>query len=159
MNSSYVYKEDVEKLDIKQIPKEHRDEFADIPVEKWMEHWELNYKYSPMNYIINHGGLKFFEDGMEIPENYSKRLVHTYSKEGDQFRDIVTDYLGNKCVVEEFCYIHLEPTTFSASIGSDFKMFILENIMGAELDGTRVRRTKRPELAITIMERELINHE
>lgn len=159
MNSSYVYKEDVEKLDIKQIPKEHRDEFADIPIEKWMEHWELNYKYSPMNYIINHGGLKFFEDGMEIPENYSKRLVHTYSKEGDQFRDIVTDYLGNKCVVEEFCYIHLEPTTFSASIGSDFKMFILENIMGAELDGTRVHRTKRPELAITIMERELINRE
>lgn len=154
LNTSYVYKEDVESFDLKQIPPEHRDEFNDIPKDKWIEHWELNYKYSPMSYIIEHGGLSYFEDGMHIPKEYSKRLVHTYSKAGDYFNTMLTDYEGVTARVEEFCYINLERTTFDISIGHDFKIFLLECLLGCSVSDERIYRSKRPELVINPLEQE-----
>lgn len=144
LNTKYVYKEDVDSKDINKIPKKFRQEFEDIPISEWEKYWNLTYKYSPMNFIIEHGGIDYFQDEMFIPEEYSKRLVHTYSKAGDYLNMVVTDYCGIRKRVEEFCYINLEPTDFKFSLIDDFIKFI----RGIPTASKNYKRVVRKELAV-----------
>ena len=130
LNNKYEYEDDYEKECIKNnIPYSHED-------------WLKKYEYTPTAYILSHGGLDFFTDEMVIPPEYSKRLVHTYIP--DYYTMELTDYTGKVSTVEEFCYIHLEPTSFSLSFTHDFIVFLLD----IDCDYICERRSKRLELMI-----------
>lgn len=61
---------------------------------------------------------ELFEDGLNVPEEYSGRLVATYDDEGGEC--VVTDYLGNTCHVTERSFVHLEPSEYSLSMADEF---------------------------------------
>ena len=106
------------------------------------ENWEKLYKYTPLQYIIDHGGLEFFDDEMLIPATYSRRLTHSYKEE--YYTCLLTDYTGISAKVEEFCYIHLEPSEFRLSFATEFINF-LEGINDGIAQDTWF---KRDEIAI-----------
>lgn len=90
---------------------------------------------------------------MTIPPAYSKRLTHTYNEE--YFSYDLEDYNGVIANVENYCYIHMEPSSFSMSISDTFTDFLL----GVN-NGYLVRkRAKRAELAINSFEKEVIKDE
>lgn len=109
------------------------------------EEWKKLYSYTPMQYIINNGGLDFFEDEMLIPAKYSRRLTHTYKE--DYYTCILTDYTGKPAKVEEYCYIHLEPSEFRLSFAQEF----IDFLRGVENGIARDHWAKREELAINRM--------
>ena len=145
----FVYLEDVEKLDINALPKDFRPEFSDIPKEKWVEHWYQRYDKSPVHYIIMNGGMEAFDDGLTIPKEYSKRLLHTYKD--DYFRMRVKDYCSGSKMIEEFHYVHLEAQEYKMSIGEEFVEY-LEDFGG---DPEMLSRCVRDELAINILQKKL----
>lgn len=150
INPKYVYYHDIKDLDINKVPKEFKSEFASIPTSQWIEHWKRNYSHSPVRYIIQHGGMKYFDDEMYIPKEYSSRLCHTYSKPDGYYRMVVKDYCNVARMVEEHFYIHLAQTDYRMSLSDEFVSFIktLEN-------GTqKLKRTVRDELAINPFQRE-----
>ena len=151
INPKFVYLEDVEKLDIKALPKAFRAEFADIPKEKWVEHWYQVYDKSPVHYIIMKGGMKAFDDGLCIPAEYSKRYLLSYSQPQDAFRMVVRDYCNGAKMVEEFFYIHMEAQDYNMSIGEEFVEY-LEDFGG---DPEMLSRCVRDELAINILQKQL----
>ena len=109
------------------------------------DNWVKKYKYSAIQYIIDHGGLDYFDDGMSIPASHSRRLTHTYSRgEEDYFSIQLTDYTGITAKVEEFYYIHLEPSEFTLSFANEF----LEFITGLDNGNITQNRETRPELHI-----------
>lgn len=171
LNPKYVYREDVEHLDLSKLPKDFRKEFADIPKEKWLDHWEKNYKYSPVNYILTIGSekhindkdiygnllyntreeaaMRFFDDNMHIPAEYSKRLCHTYIE--SYYRMVIRDYCNVARMVEEYAYVHLEKQEYRMSISEEFVEFLED----ADRDIYMMGRTVRDELAINIFQREI----
>lgn len=158
INPKFVYLEDVKHLDLKKLPKEFIPEFSEIPKEKWIQHWHDVYDKSPVHYMImqdkKRGGFDSFEDGLEIPAEYSKRLLHTYSKPEDSFRMVIRDYCNSAKMVEEFCYIHLEKIPYKMSIGEEFVEY-LEDFGG---DPEMLSRCVRDELAINILQKQLKEH-
>lgn len=63
-----------------------------------------------------------FNDEMYIPRNWTGKNIHTYI---DFATDgIVTDYLGNSYSYSELSSVHMEPTDYSLSIGSEYADFI-----------------------------------
>lgn len=109
------------------------------------DNWVKKYKYSAIQYIIDHGGLEYFDDGMNIPASHSRRLTHTYSRgEEDYFSIQLTDYTGITAKVEEFYYIHLEPSDFTLSFANEF----IEFITGLDNGYIMHNRETRPELQI-----------
>ena len=113
---------------------------------------ELRYRKCPVQYIIDNGGLNFFNDDMVIPAEYSKRLVHTYSRGlEDHYKMQLTDYNGVTAEVEEYSYIHLEPTSFSLSFAEEFYQFLV----GIENGYIMRKREKRTELCINELEKEI----
>lgn len=113
LSNVYMYEDDYKKeCEKKGKPYSH-------------EKWEKLYKHTPMQYIIDHGGLKYFDDGMFIPASHSKRLTHTYkNKSEDHYSCILVDYTGKPAKVEEYCYIHLEQSDFKLSFAEEFIRFI-----------------------------------
>lgn len=100
------------------------------------------YSACPVQYIIDNGGIDFFDEGMLIPAEYSKRLTHTYSNE--HYKCQLTDYNGVTDTVEEFGYIHLEKSTFSMSFAEEFYQFLV----GIDNGIIMKKRAVREELAI-----------
>lgn len=102
---------------------------------------------NPTEYILAHGGFKYFTDEMEIPEEYSHRLTHTYCF--GEYDYPLTDYKGETVTVSEISYIHMEPARYKMGLSDEFVDFLLDR----EIDA-RNGRTKRRELAITIFDLE-----
>ena len=61
-----------------------------------------------------------FEDGLYFPRGKCGKKILTYKDSG--FSDIVTDYLGNECYVQEKSYIYMADGDYSLGIGGEFKM-------------------------------------
>lgn len=74
------------------------------------------------SYIKEIGGMDAFADGLTIPAEKSGRLTHTYS-EGTA-RNMVTDYLGNTCLMEQHGFIHLEPSPYVLTVSDDYTRFV-----------------------------------
>lgn len=130
LSNVYMYEDDYKKKCEKDgIPYSHED-------------WHKKYYFSPIQYIIEHGGLDFFDEGMTIPKEYSRRLTHTYIQE--YYSCILTDYTGKPAKVEEYCYIHLEPSEFTMNFAAEFIQFIEGINNGISAD----TRAKRPEFQI-----------
>lgn len=105
------------------------------------------YKYTPMAYILEKGGLEFITDNMTIPKEYSSRTTHAYIEEYYSLQ--LEDYLHNVATVEEFCYIHLEKSEFTLGLSEDFIHFLL----GVDSNVLVTERTKRDELAVNAFQR------
>ena len=63
-----------------------------------------------------------FNDEMYIPKSWTGKNIHTYIDFETQ--GIVTDYLGESEFYHELSSVHLEPTDYSLSIGSEYANFI-----------------------------------
>lgn len=149
IDPKFVYLEDVKTLDINKIPKAFRNEFNDIPKTEWINHWYRVYDKSPVHYIIMQGGMEAFDDGLKIPAEYSKRLLHSYCDE--YFRMTIRDYCNTAKTIEEFHYVHLEPQEYNMSIGEEF----VEYLEDFGSDPEMLARCVRDELAINILQRQL----
>lgn len=74
------------------------------------------------SYIDEIGGMEAFADGLTVPAGKSGRLTHTYSEE--TARNMITDYLGNTCPMEQHGYIHLEPSPYVLTVSDDYTRFV-----------------------------------
>lgn len=74
------------------------------------------------SYIKEIGGMEAFVDGLTVPAENSGRLTHTYC-EGTA-RNLVTDYLGNTCAMEQHGFIHLEPSPYVLSVSDEYTRFV-----------------------------------
>ena len=61
----------------------------------------------------------------------------------------IRDYCDIAKMVEEYCYIHLEPSDFKLSLAEEFIKFL-------KGEGTAVKRVTRSELAINMFQKELL---
>ena len=68
------------------------------------------------------GGMKAFVDGLTVPAEKSGRLTHTYSEE--TARNLITDYMGNTCRMEQHGFIHLEPSPYVLTVSDDYTRFV-----------------------------------
>ena len=68
------------------------------------------------------GGMDAFVDGLTVPAEKSGRLTHTYSEE--TAHNLVTDYLGNTCEMEQHGFIHLEPSPYVLTVSDDYTRFV-----------------------------------
>lgn len=60
----------------------------------------------------------FFENEMEIDENHSGRLTHTYIDES--MFGTVTDYLGNECIYYTRSGVHMEPSSYTMKMSEKY---------------------------------------
>lgn len=74
------------------------------------------------SYIKEIGGMKAFVDGLTVPAEKSGRLTHTYSEE--TARNLITDYMGNTCLMEQHGFIHLEPSPYVLTVSDDYTRFV-----------------------------------
>ena len=68
-------------------------------------------------------GLDYFTNKMYIPATHTNKLTHTYIDK--DYDCIMTDYLGNKCHVHEYSYVHLEPQDFTLSFSDIFLNYLM----------------------------------
>lgn len=64
-----------------------------------------------------------FNDGLEIPPNYTGKNIHTYID--DKRVGVVKDYKGNLYEYEELSSVHLEATSYSLSLSDTYAKYIL----------------------------------
>lgn len=74
------------------------------------------------SYIEEIGGMKAFVDGLTVPAEKSGRLTHTYSEE--TAKNLITDYMGNTCRMEQHGFIHLEPSPYVLTVSDDYTRFV-----------------------------------
>lgn len=74
------------------------------------------------SYIEENGGMEAFVDGLTVPAEKSGRLTHTYSEE--TARNLITDYMGNTCRMEQRGFIHLEPSPYVLTVSDDYTRFV-----------------------------------
>lgn len=74
------------------------------------------------SYIKENGGMDAFIDGLTVPTEKSGRLTHTYSEE--TARNLITDYMGNTCPMEQRGFIHLEPSPYVLTVSDDYTRFV-----------------------------------
>ena len=74
------------------------------------------------SYIKEIGGMDAFVDGLAVPAEKSGRLTHTYSEE--TARNLITDYMGNTCPMEQHGFIHLEPSPYVLTVSDDYTRFV-----------------------------------
>ena len=74
------------------------------------------------SYIEEIGGMEAFVDGLTVPAEKSGRLTHTYSEE--TARNLITDYMGNTCHMEQHGFIHLEPSPYVLTVSDDYTRFV-----------------------------------
>lgn len=74
------------------------------------------------SYIDEIGGMEAFVDGLTVPAEKSGRLTHTYSEE--TAHNLITDYLGNTCEMEQHGFIHLEPSPYVLTVSDDYTRFV-----------------------------------
>ena len=78
------------------------------------------------NYLLNNcNGDPFdnFDDGLDVPPEHSKKLVHAYID--NELKINVTDYLGNTNLQHELSCVHLGKTSFDLSMTSEFLRLVL----------------------------------
>lgn len=63
-----------------------------------------------------------FEDGLEIPDAYAGKLLHTYVDEPRE--GVLVDYLGNPCKYNEESAVHLEKTSYSLTITENYLEYL-----------------------------------
>lgn len=73
-----------------------------------------------------------FNDNMVFDEDTCGKQTHTYIDASIQGTTI--DYLGQKGTYNELSYIHLEPTTYSLKLSTEYKQ-LLQNIIGGIKNG------------------------
>ena len=69
---------------------------------------------------------------MVFDEDTCGKQTHTYIDASIQGTTI--DYLGQKGTYNELSYIHLEPTTYSLKLSTEYKQ-LLQNIIGGIKNG------------------------
>ena len=74
------------------------------------------------SYIEEIGGMNAFVDGLTVPAEKSGRLTHTYSEE--TAKNLITDYMGNTCRMEQHGFIHLEPSPYVLTVSDDYTRFV-----------------------------------
>ena len=74
------------------------------------------------SYIKEIGGMESFVDGLTVPAEKSGRLTHTYSEE--TAKNLITDYMGNTCRMEQHGFIHLEPSPYVLTVSDDYTRFV-----------------------------------
>lgn len=74
------------------------------------------------SYIKEIGGMEAFVDGLTVPAEKSGRLTHTYSEE--TAKNLITDYMGNTCRMEQHGFIHLEPSPYVLTVSDDYTRFV-----------------------------------
>lgn len=74
------------------------------------------------SYIEEIGGMEAFVDGLTVPAEKSGRLTHTYSEE--TAKNLITDYMGNTCRMEQHGFIHLEPSPYVLTVSDDYTRFV-----------------------------------
>lgn len=74
------------------------------------------------SYIKEIGAMEAFVDGLTVPAEKSGRLTHTYSEE--TARNLITDYMGNTCKMEQRGFIHLEPSPYVLTLSDDYTRFV-----------------------------------
>lgn len=74
------------------------------------------------SYIKEIGGMDAFVDGLTVPAEKSGRLTHTYSEE--TAKNLITDYMGNTCRMEQHGFIHLEPSPYVLTVSDDYTRFV-----------------------------------
>lgn len=74
------------------------------------------------SYIKENGGMEAFVDGLTVPAEKSGRLTHTYSDE--TAKNLITDYMGNTCPMEQHGFIHLEPSPYVLTVSDDYTRFV-----------------------------------
>lgn len=74
------------------------------------------------SYIKEKGGMEAFVDGLAVPAEKSGRLTHTYSEE--TAKNLITDYMGNTCRMEQHGFIHLEPSPYVLTLSDDYTRFV-----------------------------------
>lgn len=74
------------------------------------------------SYIKENGAMEAFVDGLTVPAEKSGRLTHTYS-EGTA-KNLITDYMGNTCRMEQHGFIHLEPSPYVLTVSDDYTRFV-----------------------------------
>lgn len=67
-------------------------------------------------------GMDFFNNKMYVPSDYSGKLTHAYIDKS--FSCILEDYMGNRQVVSELSYVHLEPQDFTMSFAEIFLNYL-----------------------------------
>ena len=83
-------------------------------------------KVDAVGYLLKkygHDGIfDVFDDGLEIPENYTGKLTHGYID--CETAGNVVDYLGQKNVYHEYSSVHLEKAAYNTSLGKDYIKFL-----------------------------------
>lgn len=74
------------------------------------------------SFIEEIGGMEAFVDGLTVPAEKSGRLTHTYSEE--TAKNLITDYMGNTCRMEQHGFIHLEPSPYVLTVSDDYTRFV-----------------------------------
>jgi len=70
---------------------------------------------------------EFFDDYMEVDEEHSGRLTHTYSPDGEgPFHFKVTDYLGNEYEGEELSFINLTKSKYSMTLSDSYSFLLVD---------------------------------
>lgn len=86
--------------------------------------WEdgTNKRYYLSNQLDYEKVMKFFDDGMEIPPEYTGKLASTYIDE--HIKGVIKDYLGETYSFEEYSAVHLEASPYKLGMIQDFLDFI-----------------------------------
>lgn len=75
----------------------------------------MNINYDPV--------FEAFDESLLIPKGFSGKLTHTYVDK--EYAAFVTDYVGNRCLVHEKSYTHLEPAEYNFSISATYLEFLI----------------------------------
>lgn len=81
----------------------------------------LNKKKS-IQYIVDHGDFKFFDDEMYIPKEFTGKNTHTYID--DEYTIDIIDYNDIKSTAHQHHYIHLEAQDYKLTISEVFEKFL-----------------------------------
>ena len=66
----------------------------------------------------------YFNNGMEIDDNFTGKMTHTYIDTPIEF--LLKDYTGIQANVKENSFIHLEKASFSMSLSGEFMRFLYD---------------------------------
>lgn len=81
---------------------------------------KLTAQYLASQYGLD--AMQHFDDGLEIPDEYSGRLIHTYI---DELREgVVYDYLGQAAEYHELSAVHLEASAYNLSLSAEYKDYL-----------------------------------
>lgn len=79
-------------------------------------------------YHNNCSPFDIFSDNLYFPYGKSGKKALLYKDNG--FTDIITDYLGNECIVTEKSFIYMSDSDYSLGISDEFKQLWQKNLFG-----------------------------